>query len=467
MLDSFLLHELTLRFYPLFINTQINEIDIVISDYDIDNIVLEIYLHESKIAGIFENTKKLPVETLKFNQNDLNDMGALYSKIESIVLDKFKIKITSVRIYKKRVIDLINTHCSNLETYDFLQAFLSLIEISQKCMDDKLLLIYPEPKLFQFMNGFFDIFDINLSKLIDKMTGLIKELDLNIIFDDEDLSFISHIYKKENGAIDVELLQFKENITYQNIDKVYEELRTKNLYYLNLSHLTQFFLDLIEHEIPLTKEEFKLLIQKLLYGIRSIQKEWDIVPKPKFYYTIIRWILRLMGFNLNLRKLSHWNIPEFFINLLISRVGLNSSLILILTNSQQSEKFHESIKYIVKLEINNGEINHISPINKEKIITESLEDLKDLRLSLIKNTGEYTDLIVKIDQFLVQEIINKCMIKFHKLSLLSLYKILRKFKKSAYFDVFPEFPEYLLLKKKRFTSFLKICLAVLIDRHEF
>ena len=78
------------KFHPLFINPQINEVDIIISDYDIDNIVLEIHLHESKIAGIFENTKKLPIEILKFNQNDLNDMESLYRKIESKIFEKFK-----------------------------------------------------------------------------------------------------------------------------------------------------------------------------------------------------------------------------------------------------------------------------------------------------------------------------------------------------------------------------------------
>ncbi|TFG22327.1 MAG: hypothetical protein EU532_14500, partial [Promethearchaeota archaeon] len=240
-------------------------------------------------------------------------MGSLYSKIEGKILEKFKVKITSIRIYKKRIIDLINTHCRNLEKHNFIQAFISLIEISQKCIDDNLLFIYPEPSILRFFTDLLGTLDINLTKFAEKLISFIKYLDLNIVFDDEDLSFLSHVYKREDGAIDVELLQFKQKINYQNIDKISKELKIKSLYYLNLSHLTRFLLDLIEHEIPIAKEELKLIFQKLLYGMRSVQREWDITPKPKFYYVIVRWILRLMGFNLNLRKLSHWNIPEFFI----------------------------------------------------------------------------------------------------------------------------------------------------------
>ena len=456
-----------LKYYPLFINTQVNQVDIIISDYDIDNIVLEIYLHESKVVGIIENTRKLPNELFKFNQDALKDMGALYSKIENKVLEKFKVKITSIRIYKKRLIDLINTHCRNLEKNNFVQALISLIEISQKSIDDNLLIIYPEPSIFRFFKELFGILDINLSKLVEELIGFIKDLDLNIIFDDEDLSFLSHVYKREDGGINLELLQFKDKINYQNISKVRKELKAKSLCYLNLNHLTRFLLDIIEHTIPITKEEFKLSIQKLLYGMRSIQREWDITPKPKSYYVIVRWILRLMGFNLNLRKLSHWNIPEFFINLLNSRIGLNSSLMVVITGTKNSKDFYDSIKHIIKLDIINGKISRISSINKEKITSEFVTDLKDFRLSLINTLGNQADLIIKIDQILVQEIINKCVINFHNLSLLSLFKIFRKIKKSAYFDVFPEFPEVLLLKEKRLTSFLKFCLPVLIDRHEF
>lgn len=467
LLDAFLLHELTSKFYPLFINAQINEVDIIVSDYDIDNIVLEIYLHESKIAGVYEKTQKLPSELLKFKQEDLNDMAALYSKIESKILEKVNIKITSLRIHKKRLIDLISTHCRNLEKYSFLQAFISLIEIFQKCMEDNLLIIYPKSSIFQFVNDFFKILDINLSKLAKELIDLIKELNLFIIFNDEDFSFLSHIYKKEDGAIDVELLQFKDEINYQNIDKVSKELKTTGLRYLNLNHLTQFILDLVEYEIPVAKEEFKLIIQELIYGMRSIQLEWDISPKPVLYNVLLRWILRLMGYNLNLRKISHWNIPDFFINLIISRIGFNSSLLFIITSTQNSNNLYDSIDYLIKLDIVNGKINRVSSINKEKINSEILSDLRDLRLSLMNNLGIQADLMIKIDQTLIGEILNKCVINFHKLSHLSLYKILRKFKKSAYFDVFPEFPEVLLLKKKRFISFLKICLSVFIDRHEF
>ena len=86
--DSFLLFKLASYFYPLFINTQKNEVDIIVSDYDIEDIVLDIYLHESKSAGVFVHSQRLSKEVLKFKQADLNDISSLYHKIERTIFEK-------------------------------------------------------------------------------------------------------------------------------------------------------------------------------------------------------------------------------------------------------------------------------------------------------------------------------------------------------------------------------------------
>ena len=341
MTNIFLLYKLSSYFYPLFINTQKNEVDIIISDYDIENIVLDIYLHESKSAGIYENSRKLPKEMLKFKQDDLNDISSLYHEIERIIFAKTNVKITSLRIHKKRFIDLINTHCINLQRYDFTQALTSIINVIQKAINDDLLIIYPNPPVFRFITRLFTILDINLSKMTEELVNLIKRMDVALILADKDLSFLSHIYKKKDGAFNVEFLDINEELSYVDSDEISKNFKYETVVYLNLTSVVHFFLDLIEHDIPIAKEELKLIFQKLLYGIRSIEFEWKISPKPKLYNTLQRWILRLMGFNLNLRKLSHWNIPEFFGNLIISRIGLNSSILLILSDNDKSRDFYD------------------------------------------------------------------------------------------------------------------------------
>ena len=467
MTDSFLLFKLASYFYPLFINTQKNEVDIIVSDYDIENIVLDIYLHESKSAGVFVHSQRLSKEVLKFKQADLNDISSLYHKIERTIFEKTHIKITSLRVHKKRFVDLINTHNLNLHRYDFSQALTSIINIVQKAIDDNLLIIYPNPLVFKFINQLFKILAINLSKITEEVANLIKRMDLALLFAEKDMSFLSHIYKKKDGAINVELLDISKEVNYINSDELSKSFKYDTIAYLNLKSVVNFFLDIIEYEIPIGKKELKLIVQKLLYGIRSIELEWNISPKPNIYNVFQRWLLRLIGFNLNLRKLSHWNIPEFFGNLILSNIGLNSSILLILSDYDKSSNFHESIKYMIKLDLNNGEIYRVSSLNTHDIISEPLSDIESLRLKLMNEFFIQIDLIIKIDKIILSELINTFLINFKDLTPLSLYKFVRKFKECKYFDVFPEFPAFVMLKKKRFTSFLKDLLSVFIDRHEF
>ena len=465
--DTFLLYKLISYFYPLFINTQKNELDIIVSDYDIENIVLDIYLHESRSAGVYERSQRLPKETLKLKQDDLNDISSLFHDIERTILAKTNIKISSLRIHKKRFIDLLTTHNTNLQKYDFSQTLTSLFNIIQKAIDDDLLLIYPNPLVFQFISRLFTILGMSLSRITEEVIHLVKKMDLALILANNDLSFLSRVYKKRDGSFSVEFLDIDKEVKYQDNNEISKNFKYKTVVYLNLSSVIQFLLDFIELDIPIAKEELKLIFQKLLYGMRSIEFEWKIFPKSKLYNIFQRWILRLMGFNLNLQKLSHWNIPEFFGNLMLSRIGLNSSLLLILSDKDNSSNFYDSIKYMIKLDLINGEINRISSLDKPNVASELISDLKSLRLKLIDEVSIQTDLIIKIDRTLLDELLNKCLINFQDLSPLSLYKIARKFKKLMYFDVFPEFPAFIMLKKKRFTSFLKESLSVLIDRHEF
>ena len=199
--DTFLLYKLISYFYPLFINTQKNELDIIVSDYDIENIVLDIYLHESRSAGVYERSQRLPKETLKLKQDDLNDISSLFHDIERTILAKTNIKISSLRIHKKRFIDLLTTHNTNLQKYDFSQTLTSLFNIIQKAIDDDLLLIYPNPLVFQFISRLFTILGMSLSRITEEVIHLVKKMDLALILANNDLSFLSRVYKKTRWFI--------------------------------------------------------------------------------------------------------------------------------------------------------------------------------------------------------------------------------------------------------------------------
>ena len=72
------------------------------------------------------------------------------------------------------------------------------------------------------------------------------------------------------------------------------------------------------------------LFQKILFRFRDYENHWYISPKPSIYNTLQRFLLRLVGYNINLRKISHWAIPGLFFTLFTSFFGLNSKILIII-----------------------------------------------------------------------------------------------------------------------------------------
>ena len=224
------------------------------------------------------------------------------------------------------------------------------------------------------------------------------------------------------------------------------------------------------------KENLFLILQKLLFGYRNFEKFWFLKPKPVIYNNSLRFITRLLGFNVNLRKLSHWAIPDLISNLFDSWLGLNSQILIILTDIQQSKNLNLKnfnylrtvSEYSLLIEIENKTLTKINSINKEDLFnsTTEIKSLESIRYNLSEKFGFLTTIII-IDRQLVQKFINHFIFEQSKYSPLSKVKTLKMLKKQKFFSLFPEIPPYTLLKKKGAISFLKLVLPILIDKHEF
>ena len=74
--------------YPKFINDKQNILDLIISD-DGEKI-LEMYLYQTKKAGIHENFQKVPSNIIIFHERDLQNIDVLFNKIQMVFLDKLE-----------------------------------------------------------------------------------------------------------------------------------------------------------------------------------------------------------------------------------------------------------------------------------------------------------------------------------------------------------------------------------------
>jgi len=239
-----------------------------------------------------------------------------------------------------------------------------------------------------------------------------------------------------------------------------EDNKLESVISLDLNTVISFLSEIFEQKVPIETNQMKLLLQKFLFGLRSFDTHWKMYPLPKIFNVLIRYILRLFGFNINLRKLSHWNLPEFVFNLFNSNIGLNSKILILLTNDRNT-----IIQNAILFQFLNGSLVKISAVNKTDVIDKNL-DIKAIHSDLVE-TMEYLDFIFKVDIDLIKEIIEKYIFKIHNVSPFKLYKVLKMAKKTKYLEVYPSSPAYELFKSKSPLSLLKLVLPIIIDKHEF
>lgn len=468
-IEGYLLNYLFSLLYPNFINDQQNILDLIISDYDIEKKILAVYLYITKNAGIHESVEPLPKDLVKINQNDLKDLGNLYNEIQSQILKQKQIKISLIRIFKKRGIDLINTYCSNLEkspNLDFINPFLDLF---QKLVQEDLIYLLPEPNIMQFFKNIFNLInDFKVSQFVQLIKILIPDFITTVVFYSEQLTFLSIINKTNNSEILINLktinelnLGLTDHLSKEGLQVIQKKCDSENIFSFRQDQLLELFLELVDLQFPIKKEVLKLILQKIIFGIRSFETYWNLLPRPKIYNTLIRFLLRLIGFNINFKKLSHWAIPDFLFNIIDTYFGLNSNILIILTDSNKI--FTETF---LMLEICNSSLRKIRPIDNSELNEHKIESLESIRYHMLEKYG-YIPIIIKIDKIIIQKVIRFFLFKYHKIKPFSLLSIIKMIKKDEFFQIIPKLPPYQLLKKKGAYSLLKLVLSIVIDKHEF
>lgn len=465
-INAYLLYHLFELLYPRYINDQHNILDIIISDFDIENKVLAMYLYKTKKAGIHESIENLPKDLIRIKEEELLDIAEVFNKIQSTLLEKKGIKISSIRIFKRRGIDLINRLSENLEKVTFYDFLLNFFDLNQKIFEQELFFIYPESNMISFIKKNLQILNgIRLSTIFKHLNDMILPFNTSIIIDSKEIKLLLQLQKRlshnKNSEIEfkIDMLEYLENKNPNKLmDFVSSEVNSETIFCISEEDILSILSDLFNLEVPFKKDEFKLILQKVLFGFRNFETRWDLIPKPKIYYTLVRFLIRLIGININFRKLSHWIIPELIFNLMDTYLGLNSKILFLLTNATDSKNI---LAMLFKIE--NSSIVEIIPLN---IKVNQENSLKDLRLNYSTDFG-YISSIIKIDRTLLQQFLNMISFKFYKLSFFGIIKLLKLFKNEKYFQIYPEIPPYKMIKKKSTYSLLKALLSILIDKHEF
>ncbi len=481
-INADILYYLFENLYPIFINDQQNILDVIISD-DF-NEILGAYLYKTKKAGIHESFELLSNDLVKIQKDDLENIDLFFNKIQNEMMKKTGIRISSIRIFKKEAVDLINVHCKQIEELSVNNAFISLMNLIQKFYDENLFYIYPIPNFYRFIKKSLILLNgIRISNIYKFLYHITSKFNISILLNSQKQPLLLKIVKiisgTDNSDIFIELItpndlgiKIKDQSIHDILNTFKKKMKSDKIYLFNQSDLISFLLDIFESESPPAFGKLKIIFQKVLLGIRNFENKWYRLPRPKVYNSLLRFFTRIFRFNLNLKKLSHWAIPEFAFNIVENNFGLNSKIVVIFTeidkrNFNEVEYINYAFKSAILIEFENRRIVKIKPINKKELFTENQINSLDVIRANISNKYGYVSAVMNIDNFLLTEVFGNFASKLFNFNPFSSFKCLNLFKKEYYFNMFPEIAEFKFLKDVGSNTFIKSILPILIDKHEF
>jgi hypothetical protein len=338
-----------------------------------------------------------------------------------------------------------------------------------------------------FLKGIIELLGkIRLKKVFNFIETLLPEFKISFLIGSDDLFMIFLLQKKvlkygkselilkifTPSEINVDLTDFEMK---DKLNLIKEKLKVERSYYLHLQDLIFLISNVSELLVPLKEDNLELLFQKILFGYRSFEKHWNLAPRPIIYNNLIRFIIRLLGFNTNLRKISHWAIPRLLFSFINFYFGLNSKVLLLITDIKKHKKskinqnnYLKSItEQLFLLEIENSTLIKIQTIPKDEAFSDDHSgSLDSIKIKILEKFGFISN-IIKLDKLLLQSVIENFIFNHSRLAPLSKIKTLKMLRKEKYFRLYPEIPPYQLIKKKGTVSLIKLLLPILIDKHEF
>lgn len=485
-IDAFILHSLIKYFYPKYISDKQNILDVVLSKDN--NKINGLYLYNTNEAGIQDSFKTLKLNFKTLNLTKIESKADLANQILKYFINEKKLTIGSIRVINEEAIDLVNEYHKNLHESSMEDFFVSFLDLIKIIFDKDLIYIFPVPNIFKFLKRIISfLYPITLANLYKFCASFTPEMNSLLILNDSESNYGISIKNKKASKYsnrfkfnffipDNSILVPKQQKMKNHLASLSQKYNSHLTYYFELKHITSMLSSLIEMNIPFEKEQIKLFLQKLLFGMRKFDDYWYFYPIPRINWTLFRFLIRLFLFlNFNLRKLSHWSIPDLLFDTIEPYLGLNSKNLLIITdhyahpNIRMKEETYirTTFKSAFLIEIENRKLIKISPFNKENIFSEADSNSIEKIHARISENLYYISSIINLDISLINVIITNYLIKFYNFNLFSKIKTIRKLKKIYYFNVFPKLPLFRIFKNKGSFSLFKILLKISIDKHEF
>ncbi|MHA1687856.1 MAG: hypothetical protein ACTSUN_00715 [Promethearchaeota archaeon] len=485
-MNGFLFHSLVKSLYPRFITDKKDILDVIISKEPSE--ISALYFYRTSEPGIQTSLEKIDVSLKNLSLEKIESLKTLARRLHEFLLNEKGINVGSIKIIREEIIHEINEYNERLENVSFEDFIILFLDLLEKVIKKELIYFYPLPNFYSFLKDLlYFINPFKLSAIYKFLVEFLPEMNNLTIFQDTQLKLpillknkkkLTRFNQYQLEVLNPNVLTLKEDNFEDKklLMEISRQFNVKNIYYFPLSHFYSILSNLVEMQIPFEKEQIKLILQKLFFGIRKLNEYWYFYPLPKASWNLTRFLIRIFfTLNINFKKLSYWAIPTLIFEFILPILDLSSTHLLILT---QREKFSrikpknndllkKTFKTAFLIESKNKKLKKIHPLSQNDLFSQDhLNDIKTIFMRFSRDRVPLSSIIV-LDYSFMNSFINSYVRFFYHFNLYSKLKIIRMLKKKYNFDMYPKSPLYSLILRKNSFSLLKIMMRICVDKHEF
>jgi len=247
-----------------------------------------------------------------------------------------------------------------------------------------------------------------------------------------------------------------------------------------ISFRLQDFLNVVKEVVitpfPITKTRWEAIGQRGLYLFKNYGETWATSPSPLAINTLLRFLLRFLGYNYNIWKFSYWYAPSAISNFLVEATGGAGTILCLYRSRIKKAKVNNVQGFTIQIE--NAAITRIEATDPQ-FVTSIYEKVKTFYSIPWKakeafylarqNYPNLTNVLFLSEEFF-EQLCGKLLglfLSIHPLKLFSVSRSLKQLKDPRNFYMYPETVEFQYIRKIGGFKLLGWISRLFFDRHEF
>ena len=386
--NSILFHKLWADFYALFMNQNPVSVEIVV---DAKGFLLRAYLHNVNHFKMVNDIISLDLKELSLEEDAIYQLETTFEKISPYIKKKYGCDLGNIHVISDTILKKFAEKSGTISKPSSANSIIGLIgyfiDHLIEALSQKQFGYYPKSAGLDFLISSKRFFgNLKYETMCLYLESLIPNESISLTFKGSDYYISFKLIKKYSRFIITPCIIPETILSLEDFVERDENL----MRYLKKTHHTSFnFMfrvepivhyleDLFQTPLPSTKDRWNLLGEKFLYRYKNYGTDWNCYPKPQILREWLRYLKYARKVTINPRKIAFWAIPTLFSNALLSQIGSEGKILLIMGNKGQNIPNNSSIisqtqNSLILLRFSQGVIVEVSNIDSKLLVIDNFD----------------------------------------------------------------------------------------------